>query len=170
MGHTTTIDLINGRLFSRELHLGWNHEDVPFVTALELFLLCWNSWPRDHCGIFESIAFHVPSRHCVLVSDSVIQHCDLGCIEVQTSDYVAHDICERLYIKIPPDADGMYRLTIFSGYPLGQAQHRRSMPSYKQDYVWEEDYYRVSLDVNNCLRVARECFSSRTNGFIFQVS
>lgn len=97
----------------------------------------------------------------MLISDSAIQHCDQGCIEVQTSDYVAHDICaHKRYIKIKPDADNMYRITVFSGYPLGHAQQRRSIPFYKQDYVWDEDYYRVSLDVNNCLKVTRERFLS----------
>lgn len=105
----------------------------------------------------------------MLISDFVNQHCDFGCIEVQTSDYVAHDICENSYIKIKVDADNMYRITIFSGYPLGHAQQRRSMPLYKQDYIWAKDYYRVSVDMSNCLRASRGSFSFLASGFVSQV-
>lgn len=90
------------------------------------------------------------------ISDSVIQHCDTGCVKVQTSDYVAHDVCARKqYIKITPDTDGLYRITVLSGFPVGKAQQRRTTPLYDQEYVWGQDYYRVSVDVNNCLKVTR---------------
>lgn len=129
------------------------HETIV-VRSIQLIALLF-SHPHPHpLRNLNSYLSKLPSDSFIF---SLTQHCDLGCIEVQTSDYIAHDICERLYIKIQPDAsDNLYRLTVFSGYPLWKADKRRTRPAYKQVYVWEKDYYRVSLDARNCLRVARE--------------
>lgn len=155
----STIDPINSELFfERNAPRLKSHEKAHFNIAPDLSVLCWDSWPRNHRSVFEPSCFFSISRPLIFSHSPltvVFQHCDFGCIEVQTSDYVANDVCEKLYIKIKPDADNLYRLTIFSGYPLGKADQRKTWPTYMQDYVWGEDNFRVSLDAKNCLRVAR---------------
>lgn len=54
-----------------------------------------------------------------------------------------------------PNADGNYRMTVFSGYNV-DLYTESATPRYKQKYVWNADYSRVAVDVNDCLKVRRE--------------
>lgn len=100
----------------------------------------------------------IPSRHHISISNSVTQDCDIGCIlVVPKQDLQGSVVCAQVqYITMVPDTDNMYHLTVYSGFPYGQDNEKYTNPLYKQEYTWSEDYGRVSLDQNNCLKVARE--------------
>lgn len=82
---------------------------------------------------------------------------DAGCILMRQPNFPRLTLCARgRTTKISPGADNMYRMTILSGFPLFRPKDPYSIPRYKQEYTWWEDHDRVSIDVNNCLRVQRE--------------
>lgn len=59
-------------------------------------------------------------------------------------------------MTIRPDSDGIFRVKIYSGYPLFQNDKEYNTPLYAQGYTWSKNYGLLIVDVNNCLKVRRE--------------
>lgn len=87
---------------------------------------------------------------------SVTQHCDYGCILAVLSSGEEKFACAGLPLKLDPDSDGIYRVKIYSGFPLFHNDDEFTTPLYDQGYVWSENYERVTVDRNNCLKIVRE--------------
>lgn len=58
---------------------------------------------------------------------------------VYQSDASPHYICDTgPYLEIGPDPDGLYRITVYSGYPEDDTEPE-ALPEYRELYKWKSN-------------------------------